>query len=309
MTVRYILLSLVLLYTSLHAATEASVTMHASAQQVSVGDELRITVSYRWPSDWTTTADPSPLHTFEQADLFITDIPPVRISDTGAQMQREWVVTVIAQYSGPWLLPQPSFTCTSPTGEERVSTASELLIQVGTDSNPPKLAPASDLWRIGDDSSQQPTSYTTWFISGFVLLIVLVIYFIRKQKPPAIIITPYEHFQSDLLSIDNCTTGKSAGSLLSQALRRYCGTQGNFDGEGATTKEMRQLVIDSLPAEQVRSLCRILENIDALRWQPDDYEKIIVMPLVEQTKEWVQGEEQRLAKLAEAANDTDGDRS
>ncbi len=110
---------------------------------------------------------------------------------------------------------------------------------------------------------------------------------------------PFAALLDDLRAATATGDGKEAGARLSLALRRYLGRQFSFDGPGSTTRETAAFLRGLLGDDEHRDLVRLLDQLDGLRWSPDELAISAIMPPAEAARSWCDRVQARLA--AEAA--------
>ncbi len=286
---------LALLATALMAA-EPRVDLAASPATVPVGQTIEVVITYTWPAGWTVAREPDP--SADLAGQFVTRAAPVERASTGEGERRVFRYTVAAPRSGAWALPRPTLTATGPSGA-LTSTASEVVIQVGADSAPPKL-PAAKALRI---LPPEPPAVRWWpWAAGAAALVVIAgLAFWLRRRAVAARIPPVEVARAALTRLDQ-RDGKTAAAGLSLLLRTYAGTIGGFDGPGQTPREIGFALarIPAFTADETRVLVRLLERLDDLRWTPADLPAEQVLPMVSEGRMWLDAREARVAAEAEA---------
>lgn len=84
-------------------AAHLGVEVAAQPAAVAIGDQLTITVTYRWPHGWTVETpnrEPDPADAF--AREFVTGFPPAQSTSSGEEERRTFRLTVLANHSGSW---------------------------------------------------------------------------------------------------------------------------------------------------------------------------------------------------------------
>lgn len=286
------LATLLLLGAWLIAADGPTVELAATPAEVAVGDQVTVTVTYRWPAGWTVEPKPDPSPDFR--DAFITAAPPAKDSSTGEGSLRVVNLTLTATHSGAWALPRPILTAQGPQGAQTV-TAAPVIVQVGTSAAPAKL-PEPIALRL--QAPPVPAVRWPWWAlaGGAVAIALIALAFRRRAIAAAAALTPAELFVRDVQQAKAATDGKDLGATLSIALRRYAGAQWQFDGPGSTVREVAAtLARRELPDDERRGLQRLLERLDDLRWSPADLPSDHVRPLIADAEGWVATVERRLA--------------
>ena len=291
---------LFMIFLSAHAADKPlHIDMYADREQAEIGDEIVITVTYSWPSTYQVTPEPNPADVFNQEDLFIVNAPPVERLSTGGREQRRWTLHVLAQFSGAWAIPRPGFQASDP--DDRIVTASapEVILQIGSSDNPPRLAEPSLAWTYADSKDAGVHSNTWWYVLVLLLIITVIAVFLYRKKPIEEIIDPYERFNQELKQAQQQQNYKDAAALLSKAIRSYCSQIWVFDGLGATNKEIRYHLQRHLKADDLRKVCGILDSIEDIRWAPDHENAQVIQRCLVDAHSWCQDQErERQAKLA-----------
>jgi hypothetical protein len=266
-----------------------------------VGDSLSLTITYRWPHGWqveTPSHEPNPARAF--ANEFVTSLPPPERTSTGEEERRVFTMSVTALHSGAWELPRPTMSVSR--GKQHLeATASAVLLQVGADARPADLPPPRPAWVQPTVALNSNRARWLWG-SALVLVIIALVAFMRwRRRSVAIPLTPIEHFARDWQAATSTADGKEAGARLSLALRRYVGALFAFDGPGSTTKETSTHLRRRMPNQEHIDLVRLLEQLDALRWGPDELPASAVRPLAATAQTWTAGIQNRLDAAAAAA--------
>jgi len=275
-------------------AADPAIDLSATPAQISVGETVQVTVTYRWPHAWTVDAEPDPALAFRSQ--FVTAAPPASRSSTSEEERRVFRYTVAATRSGAWLLPRPQFSVRSPQGPLTV-TAPEVIVQVGTESAPPKLPAARPL--LLRPPQALPSSRLWWWLGGGALLVVIaVVWWLRRRRAVASGPTPWQVFEAELSGARAASDGKTAGAAISLAVRRYAGATWGFDGPGLTTREMgyvlRRLRAGRISDDESRELLRLLARLDDLRWSASDAPAEAMHDLVTLAHTWAAGVQKRL---------------
>ncbi|HYE06622.1 MAG TPA: DUF4381 family protein [Planctomycetota bacterium] len=282
------------------AVATPTVTMSAAPAQVDVGREVTVTLSYAWPAGWTVVAEPDPARDF--AALFVTSFPPVEKIATGEAEERRWRLTVLAPQSGAWSLPRPTLTVRAPDGAEHRAQAPEVIVAVGTANAPAQLAAARPLWTrpesvIGDDHD----AWRWIAVAICALLAAAIAAIVLRRRAAESGPTAHARFHAALAGVRSAGDGKEAGARLSLALRAFAGATWRFDGAGSTTRELAQLLKPRAPEGETRTVVRMLEELDGLRWSPDQLPASQVTPLIDEARSWADGVQRRLDEEARAA--------
>ncbi len=294
---------LVWLISGVLAAADATphVDMSATPNQIAVGETVAITVTYRWPHGWTMDGEPDPSVDFR--NLFVTAAPPAERRSSGEEERRVFRYTVAAARSGAWQLPRPSLTVRGPQGPV-TAQAPEVVVQVGTESAPPKLPePRPLLLRAPDALASNSTMW--WWIAGCSALIgaLAIVWLLRRRQNSQTGPTPWQVFESEIARARLVNDSKEVGAGISLAVRRYAGTLWRFDGPGLTTREMgaalRKLKAGKISDDESRDLLRLLSRLDDLRWSAADAPADMMQDLVTLATTWAGGVQKRLD--AEAA--------
>ena len=280
------------------AEPHLGIELSASPAAVAVGDQLTVTVVYRWPHGWTVDRpdhEPDPAGAF--SDEFVTSFPPAQRASSAEEERRTFSLQLAARHSGTWSLPRPSVSLIGPQGRRELS-APAVIIQVGTEARPADLPAPRPAWVRPLAASTGRTWLWPALLAGTLaaLLILLNLWRRRTSAPPP---TPFAVFAQDLAAAASTGDGKEAGARLSLALRRYVGSIHSFDGPGSTTRETAMILRGRLPDGEYRDLVRLLDQLDALRWSPADLPISALRPSVESARSWCDGVQQRLD--AEAA--------
>jgi len=276
------------------------VELSATPAQVAVGETVAVVVTYRWPHGWTVANEPDPSADFHS--LFVTAAPPAERSSTGEEERRVWHYTVAAARSGAWLLPRPAFTARGPAGPVEAK-APEVIVQVGSESAPPKLpAPRPLLIRPPDELA---SSHAWWWIAGCAALVTgaIVWWLLHRRQATASGPNPWQIFEATLAGAKTAVDGKDAGARISLAVRGYAGATWDFDGPGLTTREigavLRRIPAGRIADDESRDLLRILARLDDLRWNASDAPAESMLDLVTLAHTWAGTVQRRLD--AEAA--------
>jgi hypothetical protein len=293
------IIHLLVVFIGLLAASEASIDMHVDQAEPAVGDRITVTVHYRWPSDWHLDQEPHPAAVFDAEGCFLINVPPPQELDDGIESQRIWQLTMLAGSSGAWSLPRPGLQLTDPAGEIHTISAPEVIIQVGAGDDSAQLPEPSKPWLRADGGAPRGSSWP-WLIVGLIA-ITLTAWLLLRRREPEHQLTPAERFAQDLRLVHSTVDGKHAGSLLSQALRRYAGGIFGFDGVGATVRECRALIREHLDGDVRQEFLRILEELDALRWSAAELDPERIGPLVTASDQWVKQMETARAKETDQA--------
>lgn len=281
--------------TSAHAV-EPEVVMTAVPAQVTPGETVTITVTYRWPrSAMPVPADPSPIGWF--ADLPLTSVSPPKSRDAGEWTERSWTLTMAPDTAGAIDLPQPRLTI-GLDGEQWQASAPATRVIVSTESLDlptarPLLIPERSL-----------LSRNGWLgiaiIGGLIVAGVIAGLIWRRWRQPEPAIPPAEQFAADLAKLAGVSDARSAGVALSAALRRYCGRRWGFIGSGATGREVVSQLTSHVAASPIGALRQIFDQIDGLVWAPADMTSQRVDQLRQDACTWVDDREQEFA-AAEAS--------
>jgi hypothetical protein len=297
------LLVVVMLAVALGAG-EAAPVVELSAQpaQIAVGETVVVTVTYRWPRGWTV-AEPDPAGAFQ--GLFVTAAPPAERATIGDEERRSFRYTVAAVRSGAWLLPRPAFTARGPSGEV-TATAPEVIVQVGTESAPPRLPEPRPL--LVRPPEAPVVSRMWWWIGGGAVALIagIVTWFVLRRRQAESGPTPWQRFERELAGAPTDGDAKESGARISLAVRRYAGAIWNFDGPGLTSREVgavvRRLRAGSITEDEARDLLRLLSRLDDLRWSAGDASEAAMRELCTLALAWAQGVQRRLdAEAAERA--------
>lgn len=278
------------------ALDEPVVELSATPTTVPVGSPVEVTVTYRWPADWQVEP-PNPGPAF--ADAFVIDSPPPERWRTGQEAGERWRLRLLAQRSGAWALPQPQLRARHDGTTQDVQ-APEVVIQVGTEAAPAQPAAPRALW-LSDDL---PADETPWWIAAAVAgvlaigLGVLAWWWPRRHvEPPVPPLRTLHEALGNALGGD----GKEAGARVSRALRRYCGDTFGFDGPATTARECSQRLRAPLADDEYRTISRLLDELDGLRWAADDLGVGSVEPLRSQALAWAEQVQARLDREAAIA--------
>ncbi len=285
-----------------YASESVRIDMYADREQAAIGDELTLTITYVWPSDWTIEKEPNPAMTLSNMNVFIVDAPPVDRLVFGNEQQLRWTFTILAQQSGAWSLPQLGFEITDPQGQTHTTSAPNIIIQVGVDEKPPRLSEPSLAWTT-QDSTDAGIHQSYWWILILIVLIIggVLFWYLRKQQPEQIV-KPIERFDHTIAQARAAKDSKEAAALLSLALRTYCSEIWLFDGVAATNREMRFFLRRHLGSKELSSICHILDGVEDFRWAPDGELADNVNAFINDSVQWCQSQEQaRQAAEAEAA--------
>ncbi len=282
------------------AASEPGPSVELTAQpaEVAVGDALTVTITYQWPATWTVEPKPDPSAEFR--DTFVTAAPPARDTSTAESRRRVVIMTLAATHSGAWALPQPRLTAVGPRGAVTI-TASPVVVQVGTSAAPAHL-PEPIAVRL-----QAPATVVTsrpWWIAAAVVAVLALIIAIlwRRRVTTTADLTAAELFAEETKRALGVNDGKDLGALLSLALRRYIGVTWKFDGAGSTVREVAvALARCAVTDDERRSLLRLLERLDDLRWSPAELPAEHIRPLLAEANSVVEQIEIRLRAEALAA--------
>lgn len=311
------LLPLLLLCTNLHCAETATsaddeknknsediqINMYVDQAQASIGDEIVVHIDYQWPTKWTINENTNPAIYYTNAGAFLLDAPPVHNMTVGAQQQQKWTLTLLVQSSGAWSLPRPTFHVTDENGDIHTATAAEVIIQVGTEENPPRLSEISTLWSSADSADAGVHSRLWLWIVITVCIIGMSIYFLLPKKKEIIQLSPIEIFQQSFLRAQSAADGKEAAAELSQGLRRFCGHIWAFDGAAATNREMRSLLQTHITSEDLRHVCTLLDNIESVRWTAAEAQLSHIQSLAGDARNWC-SEQYARSQQQEADSDT-----
>ena len=294
------LLLLLLVLVASAAEVGPSVTLSAAPATVAVGDPVVLTIRYAWEPGWAPASEPDPLPAL--APLFVTAVAPVERLDSPAGSQRVFRVTIGAERSGAWTLPAISAAFRGPGGTELTVAAPEVTLQVGTESAPPQLPePLPPLTR--PTAGAEP-SHRWWWIAGGTAAAILTVgaLWFWRRRATTIAINPHDRCTAALDAALRVADGKAAAAGLGLALRTWSGTLYDFDGAGATVREMAVLLRarPACPADEARTLVRLLERIDEGRWHPGDLPQALVSPLADEARVFVAGVAARLAAAAQA---------
>lgn len=293
---------LLLLLLAALAAGEPRVELAASAPQVAVGENVTLTITYRWPRGWTVSPEPDPGP--ELGGLFVTAAPPPERSRTGEEERRTFRYTVAAARSGAWLLPRPAFTATGPGGAVE-ARAPEVVVQVGTEAAPPQL-PAARPALIRPPPSLAPARRWPWYAGGTLLAAALagLWWWRRQRRREAAALSAWQVLVQDLAAVRGAADGKELGAGLSLALRRYAGALWDFDGPGQTTREvgasLRRLGPGRIAEAEAADLLRLLGRLDDLRWSAGDLPAAAVADSATLAEAWAGAVQRRLDAEAEA---------
>ncbi len=286
-----------------------SVGIAAAPAEVDVGNAVTVTVTYRWPLGLRPATEPDPGPNF--TGCFVTSVAPVERIEGGDEHRRVHKLTVAAMQSGAWALPRPSFSVAATGVKDApaiTAQAPAVIVQVGAKAAAVKLPAARPAWTR--PPAPPAVRQRGWWIAAAavaVLGIGLAIWFaLRKRTPPP---TPFEIFDRDLAHAETASEGKELGARLSLALRRCAGIVYGFDGVGSTTREAAAWLrsAGNVPADEGRSLIRLLERLDEHRWSPGDLPADVVRPVVRESRDWATAVDRRLS--AEAAARSGGKRN
>jgi hypothetical protein len=286
-----------------------SVSVSPAKSAVNIGDKIPLTITYQWPANArVVSSDGEPDITKAFSDIFVTDIPLPQKFSSGQEERRVYNLTITAHRSGAWELPRPTLTIrlTDKPGDTtsdktRSTVAPAVIIQVGTEAAPAQLPGARAAWTR---AQAPPAETSSWWIVLIIISIVLlgiILFFLLRKRAQLIVRTPWDIFSDDWQAATAAADGKEAGARLSFAVRRYVGTLFQFDGPAATSKETIHYTKKHLSDDEHRQCAKLLEQIDALRWSPDDLPPSSVRPLMDSSREWAQALNKRLIAEAEAA--------
>lgn len=279
------------------AASEASISVRAEPAQVSLGSEVDVIITYRWPSTWqpATRIDPTPFFTgIEVQEL---GQPQTVISEGIAT--ETWRLTIIPQRSGELALPRPQ--ARFHTGSEMISVqAEEAFVQVGISGAQATLSPPRKMWERSEVPGSGTPTWVWWTPVALLVIGLLVVrVLLRRRGGPDI--PPYQRLVDDLPAALACDDGKQAGAILSRALRRYCGDTWQFDGVASTARELLVHLDDNLPMDEHGKLQRIFHQLEDLRWAPNALTPLAVKPLIDAARDWAREQEHRLVQERHAA--------
>ncbi len=279
------------------ALAHLGVELAAQPASVAIGDQLTVTITYRWPHGWTVTTpnhEPDPAAAF--AREFVTSFPPPRSTSTGEEERRVFRLTVMANHSGSWELPRPTLSVRSLQGT-RDLTATPVLVEVGTAARAAALPPPRPPWvrpRSLDPDGARPWLWLAAVLAAGVLTLMTL--WRRRAATPAP--TPFAELDDELHAATATGDGKEAGARLSLALRRYLGRQFSFDGPGSTTRETAAQLRGRLSEDEHRDLVRLLDQLDGLRWSPGELAISTIMPPAESARGWCTRLQRRLDEAA-----------
>lgn len=296
-------LLLALLGAILLCAEVPHVDLSATPTQLGVGETVVVTVTYRWPRAWTVAAEPDPTADFR--DCFVTAAPPPERLRADGEERRSFRYTVAAVRSGAWALPRPRFSASGPQGAVEAQ-APEVIVQVGTESAPPKL-PAARPLLVRPPADVQPHTRWWWIATAAAVLIAAVaIWLLRRRQRPDPAATALQVFQGDLATALRCTDARELGTGISLALRRFAGAHWGFDGPGQTTREvtasLRRMAAGAITDEESAALLRLLGRLDDLRWSAGDLPAEAMRELATLAESWAGSVQHRIeAELAARA--------
>lgn len=294
-----------LLVSALLAAAEAGprIEMTANPAQIEVGATVAVVVSYRWPSAWTIEREPDPAAAFR--DLYLTNAPPAERSSAGGEERRTFRYTIAATRSGAWKLPQPTLTARGPLGPV-TATASEVILQVGSESAPPKLPTPRPL--LVRPPAQLATNRHLWWWGVGVTVVLagaLAVWIRSRRSALSKASTAIQIFETELAAARAPGDAREIGTRISLALRRYAGAIWDFDGPGMTTREtgavLRRLSAGRIADSESAELLRLLGRLDDLRWSAGDLAADTMADLLTLAGSWTAQVQQRLDREAAAA--------
>lgn len=286
------------------AETGPHVEMTATPAQVEVGATVAVVVTYRWPKNWSVEREPDPAGAFR--DLYITSAPPAERSAAGGEERRTFRYSVAAVRSGAWQLPRPTLTARGPLGAI-TATASEVIIQVGTESAPPNL-PSPRPLLVRPPVLPVASNRLWWWIGGGTLLLTAgtAWWIHRRRRAQVSAATAFQILNDDLAAARAPGDAREVGTRISLALRRYAGCLWGFDGPGLTTREtgaaLRRLPAGRVADTEAAELMRLLGRLDDLRWSAGDLPAEAMTDLLTLAASWGAAVQQRLDReAAEAA--------
>lgn len=261
-----------------------SVEMSAAPAQLTMGDNLVVTITYRWPRGWRAD-EPNPSRDF-LGQFVIASPPPRKLGGDGRE-ERSFALTVCPLSSGAWELPRPGFTAAPEHGAAVNAVANQVIVQVGVNKDAPAPPDARPLLKR-PPPGMEPARRWMWIAGGCAALVALAAWMAarRRRLREAAAPGPREIFARELAEAGRTSDGKESGARISLALRRFAGSVWNFDGPGSTAREAAVAVRAVAPDSEARELSRLLENLDALRWAADDLVVGALAPLMEASSHW-----------------------
>ncbi len=277
------------------ADPRVTVEMSAAPAELTMGDNVVVTITYRWPRGWRAD-EPNPSRDF-QGQFVIASPPPRKLAGDGRE-ERSFSLTVCPVSSGAWELPRPAFSAAPEHGVGVRAVANTVIVQVGANKDAPGPPDARPLMKR-PPPGMGPARLWAWIAGGCLALAGLLGLVIarRRRLRAAAAPRPREIFARELSEAARAEDGKEAGARISLALRRYAGSIWNFDGPGSTAREAAAAVRALAPAtfsEEARELGRLLENLDALRWAADNLVIGALKPLMEASSRWSLAVQNRL---------------
>jgi hypothetical protein len=277
-----------------------SVSVSPAKSTLNIGDKTQLTITYQWPAHAkVVSSDGEPDITKAVSDIFVTDIPPAQKFSSGQEERRVYTLTITAHRSGAWELPRPTLTIRIGN-DTRSTVAPPVILQIGTEAAPAQLPTARAAWTRAQAPATAASSWWIIITLTFFMAVALLIFFLLRKRAQLIIRTPWDIFSDDWHAATVAADGKEAGARLSLALRRYVGALYQFDGPATTSKETIFYVKKHLSEDEHRQCAKLLEQIDALRWGPDDLPPSSVRPLMDTSRAWAKALQQRLRAEADA---------
>lgn len=297
-----------LLATVVTAADGPHVELAATPAQVGVGETVTVTITYAWPQGWTVASEPDPGP--ELRELFVTSAPPPERASAGGRERRTFRYAVAATRSGAWRMPRPSLTATGPAGPATVQAA-EVIVQVGTESAPPRL-PAARPLLVRPPPGAEADRRLWWWIGGGALLAVAAAawWLARRRNRPDPAATAWQVFAGEFAQARQPGDAREVGTRISLAVRRYAGSVWGFDGPGQTTREisasLRRLGAARVADDEAAALLRLLGRLDDLRWSAGEVPAEAMAELATLAEAWTSGIQRRLDAEAEARRQARG---
>lgn len=281
-------------------AVQADLEMGADRPALSVGEDLTITLHARWPSSWQVEQLPAISEAF--AELWLRQLGAVNRWQEGEWAHQRWSLTVVAERSGVWTLPQPVMYLRDQAGQRHELRANDLTVAVDL-GEPPEIPEGPSWWR--SQAVAEP-SLSPWWWTLLLLPVALLgaaLWWWRRRLQP--VTSPEQRFAADCAALAQLSDGKQAAQCLSAALRRYLGTVVGFDGPAATTADCARLLDGRLPTAERQPAVQILRDLDALRWGPGPCQVTAIQALRQRAEALVEAHRQRVEAARAAAQQGD----
>jgi len=271
------------------ALDQPLIEMSAQPSQVAIGEQVTVTMTYRWPSSWHA-GEPNPTEVF--AEAFVAESPPPERTRTAEEERRTWKLVLLATRSGPWTLPKPTMHVIGPAGAVDVS-APDVTIQIGAESQPPQPASARPLWTAGS-GEVEPRRWIAVIIAVVIAIAALLGWWVLGRRRIIANESPADRLRRDLKGLQDLHDGKEISARLGLAVRRWCGSTFTYDGPGLTTRETLAKLRELLKDDEYSSVSRLLGDLDNLRWAAGILDAGTVLPLSERVLAWSDAVHQRI---------------